>query len=393
MPEVTVYKGTYKTGDHANYGSGQYPLDQTIGSLVVPDGLTIIIYKGDAVDDDADKTQKLYAGYYSDMSWYLDGARTSQDWLLKIETTSLGPDSLVYTHWNGTFKDSDGHTQNYWMQQGYPPSTNDVQERWVQYLVVPKSSKVTVYENASQGGASRTFGGPNTYADTSDFAVRSLDFEQDDWTQIAQRLDMDHATFDDSAGGHQESQAVHAQNPSEYVTVAIVTITDTVTTDMQQAWDVSSDVTIGSEAGTDIGVVEVEASIETTVGATYGQTTDDGQETDLSREIQVEIPPGGEAQVTMITTVGAATIPIERDLQNKRTGEIVTEQGTLTTQYAADTNITVTGGSLVDTDSAPGSDELGVGSDAKATSVTGDDTGSNDDGTLIHGDDLDMEGM
>ena len=328
MPEVHAWAGTWQQGKFYALDEGNHNIGK-IGSMVIPEGWMVTPQGGTA----------LYAGTYDDLSWY--DYQFNGDHSYKVETTDIDNLALMEIQWIGNFN---GSTIK--LNQTVPPGTYNAEKKyWPDAAigcVLPPNSTCVIYGEGSEQGNAQTLD-TEGYNSWSNMTVKSVKFELDGWTQISSSLG--DGVFDDDASV--DSQSAHANNESEFQATMTVTITDTVETETSQEWDTSASISTGVSAGTDIGPVEIEASIETEVGASYGQTSSDGQSTELSREVDVDVPPGGEAKITMQVTVGKATIPVTRQLQNDRTGEIITETGTITSNYASDTEISVEGGEMV----------------------------------------------
>ena len=181
-PVVTVWEGPDRSGPTWTMGLGtnqEYELE--CGSIEIPPGMACVVSR-----DNDTSTPTLYAGYYSDMTFWPTGSERANRiysvtecpyldileawWNTKYETPGKVwvTSDWTYPHWeDGTVE------KDYWMWQGYTPGHHEVKFGGAVYVVVPAGCQATVH---SAGGKSVTYGATG-YGAVDAQPVESIDFK------------------------------------------------------------------------------------------------------------------------------------------------------------------------------------------------------------------------
>ena len=344
MANVKVFEQSYQASYDHQFGVGEHKITFPPCSMVVPTGLIVRIYKGDSVADVS--TDIFWEGAYNDLSFYVTG--NLWDWnpcVLEITETTATPENLATFSWPSYFSKTDYYTvfQKVHIGQENVPDIITRYGKDVSSLQVPEHSEFTMYKGTQQSGSHLKLE-PGTH-DIADFLCKSYNFTTDTWKLVGTFLDFDNAIeLDDS--DPPRAQTAKADNPSDLDAEINISVSDGFQMEMTSEWDVEASTTIGVEVEGSGIFASVTAEASATVGGGYGQSSSDGESVELTASGTVEVPAHSEAEITMLTTVGKRKIPSSETYEDERTGERIEIKGSITTKYASESHIQITGGQV-----------------------------------------------
>ena len=325
---ISIWKDFWKMGEREDLGVGVH-YNKVVGTLIVPDGYRVKWFSNHQRTEG--ETQWRYAGYWEEV---YQTSHTDAKCLV-VEECSVKSTDLVTLVRDGI--------NNYACQYGLPVGThyagvhtypNDSIDR----LVVPLGMTIEVFaDGVDSGTGSLIFSGMQggNHIDLSSFNYRdcitSVKISSDHWELAGLELQDSEIEEQDKEviSGH---ITLHNNSDTEDELSGSTTVTseDTKGSD----WNASAGVSFTSETtikGGVSGFGEFEQkfgmTMELAVGYGQNQSKSAGESFDV--QVTMKVPPHSSKSASIIIHYGTLKANAIRHWRNKKTGDTITETGTV----------------------------------------------------------------
>ena len=195
---------------------------------------------------------------------------------------------------------------------------------------MPESGYVEVYEDSGRGRKHVTLGKPGQHQlDRYNLKqeVSSLTFTLDEWEELGIKVGKPSNL---TKIGETKIQNVDIKVPAGRSSVK-ASINTTRVRKVETSWESNNKITTNTSiSGSVLSIVEIETEIETVLEAKAAGSEFNQDETGFGIEVQVEPDENDRVKGTLLVDVLKGTVPLRKQLKNKRTGEIIELRGETT---------------------------------------------------------------
>ena len=327
---VAVWDGMWKTGARHDYGVGQHSV-QNVGSFEIPEGFKACFVKGASIQRD---TPYFFRGLME--AYHTVAFNRGGPYVLLVEETDVKHNQLCIAGW--TWRDSKTSLD---IRYAIPPGTwsgNDplifLPNDRIEWLEVPPSMAVTVYEHGGSQGSHRTYReGRHALPGGLANGVSTVVVELDGWKVLREDWDMEDKGDNIQQIGNLLISA-ESYNPSSVEVEDQVQLQASKECTITDKWELSSKVTGTVTVTGNAGVAEVAVGLSVETGGSYGQEETQNRGQALSVARTVKLAPGQSAKSTVNFAIMKGRFPGARYLENLVTHEHITEAGYRVADYA-----------------------------------------------------------
>ena len=334
---VTIYESMWNGGRRTDLGPGEHDYSGHIGSWHIPEGQKVTFHVG------VWKRTGIPAFYSGSMPecYHLPLFRHDR-YVIRVEETDVRNNQLCQLGW--TWRDSRTSLD---IRVSIPPGeyygeSPDVYlpNDKVEWLEVPASMAVTVWQDGGQQGSQRTYRqGRHELPDGLRGQVSSVKTVLDGWKQLSVDVDMDDNGNNIRPTGGTYILTGTARNDTDIEQEVQVTLESTRECGITEHWNLSSEITTSVEIGGNIGVAEVTAGLSVSIGAEYGSERSQNRGQTISLSPTVKCPPHTSYKCSAFFKEMAGTFAATRRIQNKETQDIITVNGTLECDWAGEYSV------------------------------------------------------
>ena len=318
-----------------HFGIGNHVFRGKIHDLSVDEHHQITIHENPSLGGRT-HTSLLQAGDYPHIymrhGWgWLDKDDRSR--LLEIKETKLEQRELLQLLWWQRNRDGEYKKQNVFLGPGTYTGRgheNFLNDR-IESIRAPSGGSILIYEHADEGGRYIELGpGYHKLKDYNLYKeVSSIVFCLDAWEEIS-------VEFGTPRGKHKIGQTqIHNVDmliPEGRSSVS-VSIGKARMSEVEYHWEVSSEITTSTEVTAKYGGAELKQTVAATIGASGGESKTKGDEDTFSVSVEVEPDENNRVQGAVAVDLYEAVVPMIRKLKNKRTGNIIENEGEARAAY------------------------------------------------------------
>ena len=332
---LTVWSEWYRRGQGRQYGPGQHVIDH-VGSYEVDPGTEVVFYSGSGVRSSIPRPTQYhrFVGEAYHYPYLGHGQVTAV-----VRASNVRQNQVAKLGWRKNWSNGGidlwepvGPTgDDVWDSAGHFP--NDELD-WVE---VPPSAVLTIYEHGGGGGSSLEFReGHHQLDDWWRNRVSSVKLVLDGWEEIFADADM-------RAGSDVRQVGVYllsgmARNESDAVLTVPFEMEDSIENEIQQSWNADARITTKVEAGASF-VAQVTAGLETSIGFGTGEARTEHKGQAVKVGGSVELQPGQAVRTYAEFRKMKGTFPKTSHLRNKETLEVIVVHGTITPTWGGDYDV------------------------------------------------------